>query len=191
MLLTFLQVGLISLLFRQTNIVWVATFAAIGLIREIRSVSGERIADPVLHEVGLRSGMTTLLALIRAAMLQWRKTLKTLAIYSPVGFISVLFLYWNGSIVLGNLRKDIHRIVLTGSGDKSMHRAGFFPIQVMYMTSFAVVISAPLFLHRSSLMQVVHGIRRPSLVAALLPLCLWAAGYKRYLNMRNITQNLG
>lgn len=58
--------------------------------------------DISFHETSILSSFESVIAVVQTAIVQWRMTLKYVATFCPIGIFAALFLYWNGSIVLGN-----------------------------------------------------------------------------------------
>ena len=42
-----------------------------------------------------------------------------------------------------------------------MHKAGIYPIQIFYLTSFSVAISAPLYLRKDTVESISRAFRHP------------------------------
>lgn len=120
------QLAAVSLLFRQTNIVWVAFVAGQAAIRELElpkkegKSSGGKAVDPPLwdarpgefgHFLTKLSKLTPRprtallvqapLAIARAALTQLPILAPVIAAYLPVFVAFLAFVRWNGGIVLG------------------------------------------------------------------------------------------
>ncbi|BGO95851.1 hypothetical protein NBRC10512_001435 [Rhodotorula toruloides] len=127
--------GAISLLFRQTNIVWVAFVAAQAAIRELElpkkegNSSGGKAVDPPLWDARPVHIIQTPLAILRAALTQLPTLAPAIAAYLPVFIVFLAFVRWNGGIVLG---------------DKQNHVATIHVAQLYYLIAFAGVLFAPL-----------------------------------------------
>ncbi|KAE8227334.1 hypothetical protein CF319_g184 [Tilletia indica] len=119
--------GLASLLFRQTNIIWVVFVLATSVVDALREhglqdVLAEDVSPSALFSL-LSSAFTTL---TRPAAVQ--ATGKLVAVYSPVIISFAAFLVWNGGIVLG---------------DKTNHVAALHFPQLLYFAAFTVVFGWP------------------------------------------------
>ncbi|EGU10888.1 Glycosyltransferase family 59 protein [Rhodotorula toruloides ATCC 204091] len=111
--------GAISLLFRQTNIVWIAFIAAQAAIRELELPK---------KEVKLAGGKATPFAVARVALAQLPTLAPVIAAYLPVFLAFLAFIRWNGGIVLG---------------DKQNHVATVHVAQLYYLVAFAGVLFWP------------------------------------------------
>ncbi|ORX50502.1 hypothetical protein DM01DRAFT_1324915 [Hesseltinella vesiculosa] len=134
-------VGGIAVLFRQTNIIWVAYFLVLSAIQLIRAKSPNAFQDPACSRITLSAACSTLLEFSIAFVrhLIW-------LIPHLLGFLTTIaafavFLLWNGSIVLG---------------DKTNHVAGTHLPQLLYYTSFVSFFSAPLTLPFTMLDHLMH-----------------------------------
>ncbi|RYO32574.1 hypothetical protein AA0113_g8898 [Alternaria arborescens] len=141
--------GVFALLFRQTNIFWVAVFpaglavidtlkkdapATISTSSDLRSAvqtswNDGAIYDSHVQDAGLHDVVMFLLSVVVAAL---RKPLVVLKVTLP--YITLLFLFtgfviWNGSVVLG---------------DKSAHTATIHLPQMLYIWPYITFFSAPL-----------------------------------------------
>lgn len=95
------QVGATSLLFRQTNVVWVLFIVCTSLISQLRAIG---LADPSAANSSPASLIRTLRQLVnlllKPAVL--RLSLSLVLPYAPVFLGFAAFLVWNGGIVLGD-----------------------------------------------------------------------------------------
>ncbi|KAJ1964022.1 glucosyltransferase [Dipsacomyces acuminosporus] len=148
--------GLAALLFRQTNVVWIAFIGFSAALRELhrrRGIAGR--SDALLGSV---------LQLLRWALQFDRHTLPIiLAMLAPYLLVVAafgLFLYVNQGI----------GIVL---GDKSHHEAGLHIPQAFYFVSYTMGMSAPVFLCITSPLKFVGAaLGRPANFAVGLLLCV-------------------
>lgn len=60
-----------------------------------------------------------------------------------------------------------------------MHQAGFYPIQIMYMMSFVVLMSSVSFLRRQTFSSISWLVYRPLLVTLILCTAFLCASQKR------------
>ncbi|KAE8822347.1 hypothetical protein PTNB73_09544 [Pyrenophora teres f. teres] len=144
-------IGVIALFFRQTNIFWVAVFPA-GLAvvdalkkdappstsqgRDLKSVLQEgwsegRVFDCPVQDAGPQDVFVFVISVVVAAI---RKPLVVLTVVVPYVILLVLFagfVFWNGSVVLG---------------DKSAHTATIHLPQMLYIWPYFAFFSAPLLL---------------------------------------------
>ncbi|BGP35598.1 glucosyltransferase [Rhodotorula toruloides] len=124
--------GAISLLFRQTTIIWVAFVAAQAAIRNLelpkKGDSGGRV-DPQLWDARPVHLVSTPLVVARAALTRLPALAPVIAAYLPVFLAFLAFVRWNGGIVLG---------------DKQNHVATVHVAQLYYLVAFAGVLFAPL-----------------------------------------------
>ncbi|CAD6883898.1 unnamed protein product [Tilletia controversa] len=115
--------GLSSLLFRQTNIVWVVFVLATSVVDSLRGHGFQDIlAEAVSPSAILSLVSSTFSTLTKPAALE--AIAKLVAIYSPVLISFAAFLAWNGGIVLG---------------DKTNHVAALHFPQLLYFAAFTVV----------------------------------------------------
>ncbi|BGP11613.1 glucosyltransferase [Rhodotorula toruloides] len=125
----------VSLLFRQTNIVWVAFVAGQAAIRELElpkkegKSSGGKAVDPPLWDARPALLVQAPLAIARAALTQLPILAPVIAAYLPVFVAFLAFVRWNGGIVLG---------------DKQNHVATIHVAQLYYLVAFAGMLFAPL-----------------------------------------------
>ncbi|KAK0554215.1 glucosyltransferase [Tilletia horrida] len=119
--------GLVSLLFRQTNIIWVVFILATSIVEELRR---HGLQDPLAKDVTLASIGSTVQTTF--SVLCDRKAqvaaVSIAATYSPVIAAFAGFLLWNGSIVLG---------------DKTNHVAALHFPQLLYFAAFTVFFGWP------------------------------------------------
>ncbi|XP_064472068.1 putative Dol-P-Glc:Glc(2)Man(9)GlcNAc(2)-PP-Dol alpha-1,2-glucosyltransferase [Ornithodoros turicata] len=116
--------GAASVMFRQTSIVWVAMLAGCRLLEIVEK---ECFQDVKPCEV------------IKAVVTKWIVTIKKIFRdcfgYMVVGVLFLSFIFYNGSIVLG---------------DKSAHQACFHLAQLGYFLLFTLVHASPYLLHPSA-----------------------------------------
>ncbi|KAI9839314.1 MAG: hypothetical protein M1819_003309 [Sarea resinae] len=148
--------GIQALLFRQTNIFWVAIF--LGGLEVVRTVKrcGERwqgasdaslrdvvvrswerseIWDRGASEAGIEDYVKTSLSLAAAAAANFRPVLIALIPYFALLDLFAGFVLWNGGVVLGKK-----------SGDKSNHIATLHLPQLLYLFPYMTFFSLPLLL---------------------------------------------
>ncbi|KWU41141.1 glycosyltransferase family 59 protein [Rhodotorula sp. JG-1b] len=132
-------VGAISLLFRQTNIVWVAFVAAQALIDRLRLVT-----DLVIVPVKL----------LTAALQDLPTLAPALASYLPVFAAAIAFVRWNGGHI---------------TGDKSNHVPTVHVAQVWYFLAFAAALFSPHLLGVSQLKRSILGsLQTPSRILSTI-----------------------
>ena len=133
--------GLLSLTFRQTNIVWVAFIACQSagplLLHAIHSKMLENPPRPVRFSLTLSGQFHELIEGIFYLLTEPSRlfTLILEILYQCGGYLIVwlcfaAFLVWNDGVVLG---------------DKSAHIAVFHPTQILYFSAFSLCFSAPFF----------------------------------------------
>ncbi|KAG0654607.1 glucosyltransferase [Rhodotorula mucilaginosa] len=155
--------GAISLLFRQTNIVWVAFVAAQALIDRLRlfdNKKGDFSSDPLLRDARPADLVTVPLKLLSLALQDLPALTPVLASYVPVFAAAIAFVRWNGG-----------HIVL---GDKSNHVPTVHVAQVWYFLAFAAFFFSPHLLGVSQVKQSISGsLQTPSrIVGSILALGL-------------------
>ncbi|BGP43690.1 glucosyltransferase [Rhodotorula kratochvilovae] len=126
------SLGAVSLLFRQTNIVWLAFVAAQAAISEVKrqSLLGQAgaVTDPLLADVTPVDLIRTPFSLALAAVSHLPSLFPLLGAYLPVFGAAAAFVKWNGGIVLG---------------DKANHVPTIHIAQVYYCIAFAGVFFSP------------------------------------------------
>ncbi|KAH9472418.1 hypothetical protein Pst134EA_003034 [Puccinia striiformis f. sp. tritici] len=174
--------GLWSCLFRQTNIVWVAFIAGSALVNHLRQGSNTAPSTPKRPQANrvkethrptqpydLSLTSASLLDLPRAirslvyeSLINLWSTLPLLLPYSGVVVCFVLFLLWNGGIVLG---------------DKSNHITALHIPQLYYFASFSMAFLAPVsfdvFLIRRTLKSLFGSPRSFFISCCLFITILW------------------
>ncbi|KAJ9128108.1 hypothetical protein QFC24_000399 [Naganishia onofrii] len=122
--------GLVSLLFRQTNVVWIAFTAATSILLEYAEVNDSRYAkpNPLLHISSpgelVDDIMTTPIRVLRAP----KRAIAVLTWYLPTLMLFGAFILWNGGIVLGH---------------QEMHVATLHFPQILYFLAFATILGWP------------------------------------------------
>ncbi|KAF2834010.1 alpha-1,2 glucosyltransferas-like protein alg10 [Ophiobolus disseminans] len=145
-------VGVVALFFRQTNIFWVAVFpAALSVVNALKSstpsFSSARAAtigdivrtswneaivyDCSVEEAGFQDYFILLLSVSLAALRKPFLVLRVAFPYLTLLGLFVGFVFWNGSVVLG---------------DKSAHTATIHTPQMLYIWPYIAFFSAPLLL---------------------------------------------
>ncbi|KAH8730073.1 alpha-2-glucosyltransferase Alg10 [Phaeosphaeriaceae sp. PMI808] len=143
-------IGLLALLFRQTNIFWVAVFpAGLAVIDALKASSpasqgpksgtlGEAFQEMwsqgVIHDCSVQDGgpQDYVLLIISVIFAALRKPVLVLRVASPYLVLLGLFagfVFWNGSVVLG---------------DKSAHTATIHIPQMLYIWPYIAFFSAPI-----------------------------------------------
>ncbi|GAA5982340.1 hypothetical protein JCM10908_006604 [Rhodotorula pacifica] len=143
--------GAVSLLFRQTNIVWLAFIAGQAAIARLRFASAgtgvSRLHDPLLQKARLGHLVVVPMSVILAALRNFPALLPVLASYLPVFAAALAFVRWNGGIVLG---------------DKANHVPTLHLAQVWYFLAFAAAFFAPQVLGVRPVMRALVGsVRTP------------------------------
>ncbi|BFZ62026.1 glucosyltransferase [Saitoella coloradoensis] len=137
--------SLASLTFRQTNVIWVAFVMFVSLLRDLQGEKEDGrplLVNPIaVHASFPETYLKSTWFLARTAGLHWRQTIKAVAWYVPVLAAFVVFLAWNGGIVLG---------------DKSNHIAGLHVPQLFYLAVFTAFFSFPIVLTPSLLPQFLR-----------------------------------
>ncbi|KAK4048632.1 glucosyltransferase [Microbotryomycetes sp. JL201] len=119
--------GATSLLFRQTNIIWLAYIAVVAVIRRLERTP---LYNPSLSQARLVSIPHAFFSLAQHSLIRLRQLTPLILAFVPVFSLAGAFLAWNGSIVLG---------------DKSNHIATIHAVQPLYFSAFAVAMMAPSF----------------------------------------------
>ncbi|SPO39546.1 uncharacterized protein PSFLO_05027 [Pseudozyma flocculosa] len=125
--------GAVSLLFRQTNVVWLVYIVASSLLSDL-SRAFPALHDPLASQAGLADLGRSVASVV--GILGDRRNggrLASLLLRNVAPFVPVLagvawFVRWNGSIVLG---------------DQSNHQAGVHVPQLLYFLLFATVFGWP------------------------------------------------
>jgi alpha-1,2-glucosyltransferase len=123
--------GLLSLFFRQTNVIWVAYVVGTSITLDLKARRvGRAKMDSRLPDTSAPPSLGLLLDFIKYMLYSWRRLLSSLWPYALplLGFMA--FLAWNGgSIVLG---------------DKAHHRPVFHAAQLAYYAIVAALLHEPL-----------------------------------------------
>ncbi|ORY30249.1 DIE2/ALG10 family-domain-containing protein, partial [Naematelia encephala] len=130
-------IGAWSITVRQTNVVWLAFTFAISLLYIAREEENKRTkeditvssSDPLLAD--MRSPVQIATAITQTSKLLFfvpRKVLRVVVPYLPTFLGFIIFLRWNGGIVLGH--KELHKPVL--------HTP-----QLFYFVAFSSILLAP------------------------------------------------
>ncbi|KAK0535019.1 glucosyltransferase [Tilletia horrida] len=119
--------GLASLLFRQTNIIWVVFILATSIVGTLHT---HGLSDAAASDVSPSSIIATLISAVKTLSQPQALTavVSLMATYAPVLLAFAGFLLWNGSIVLG---------------DKSNHVAALHFPQLLYFAAFSVIFGWP------------------------------------------------
>ncbi|KAL1953743.1 hypothetical protein VTO42DRAFT_2307 [Malbranchea cinnamomea] len=141
--------GLLALLFRQTNIFWVAVFiGGLKVVRTLKSLSAEckatetraiawrswdlcQVYDPSVGEAYFGDYLKASISLTLAALANIRVVLFTFVPYLAVLGAFALFVLWNGGVVLGH---------------KEFHTAGLHLPQMLYIWPYFMFFSWPIIL---------------------------------------------
>lgn len=125
------NIGVLALLFRQTNIFWVAVFPA-GLVVIDALKEHDDVFDFPVEGAGLREYFAFLLYLPRDILMKRPvAVIKAVLPYVVLLGTFAAFVIWNGGVVLG---------------DKSAHVATVHIPQMLYLWPYMVFFSAPLVL---------------------------------------------
>ncbi|GAA6062529.1 hypothetical protein JCM10212_001579 [Sporobolomyces blumeae] len=136
--------GLISLLFRQTNIVWIAFVASFAAVTEVkRSRPGAEVVDPSLARARLADVVKTPISLVASALRRPSSLVSVLRAYLPVFAVAVAFIRWNGGIVLG---------------DKTNHVATVHLPQLCYFVAFVTIFASPALVSPRSIRRAISGL---------------------------------
>ncbi|GAA5941290.1 dolichyl-P-Glc:Glc(2)Man(9)GlcNAc(2)-PP-dolichol alpha-1,2- glucosyltransferase [Sporobolomyces koalae] len=121
--------GALSLLFRQTNIVWIAFIAGLAIVTRLRESSENRLYDPLLSAARPIDLVRTPCSVIHLSLFNLRAISRIVLAYLPIFIGFLLFVVLNGGIVLG---------------DKSNHQVTLHVVQVYYFIAFSAVFTSPL-----------------------------------------------
>ncbi|GAA5944807.1 hypothetical protein JCM3775_007314 [Rhodotorula graminis] len=122
-------IGGASLLFRQTNVVWLVFIAGQAAIAQAKRVARpSEVVDPHLEGARPADLIRMPWMLARSALQHPTALVPVLGAYLPVFVLAAAFVVWNGGIVLG---------------DKSNHVPTLHVPQLYYCVSFATVFFAP------------------------------------------------
>ncbi|KAI5449085.1 glucosyltransferase [Naganishia albida] len=121
-------VGLVSLTFRQTNVVWIAFTAATAILSEY-----DAAPKPLLKISSPYDLVTELVQTPRRIINQPRRALEIFSWYLPTFAAFGVFIIWNGGIVLGH---------------QEMHVATLHFPQLLYFLAFATVMGWPVLLEK-------------------------------------------
>ncbi|KAI8636062.1 alpha-2-glucosyltransferase Alg10 [Parasitella parasitica] len=130
-------VGMVSLAFRQTNVVWLCLFMVVTIIDTLSNIgdskkndnTGVRFYNPKCSSIQQPSEMFRSIYSLTINTLKNIKTILPNIATFLLGIASfAVFLIWNGGIVLG---------------DRSNHAAGLHFPQIFYYSSFLSFFAAP------------------------------------------------
>ena len=126
-----INIGVLALLFRQTNIFWVAVFpAGLAVIDTLKE--HDDVFDFPVEDAGLRKYFAFLLYLPRDILMKRPvPVIKAVLPYVTLLGLFAGFVIWNGGVVLG---------------DKSAHVATVHIPQMLYLWPYMVFFSAPVVL---------------------------------------------
>ncbi|KAF1960228.1 alpha-1,2 glucosyltransferas-like protein alg10 [Byssothecium circinans] len=146
--MVFVVIGIIALLFRQTNIFWVAVFpAALAVVDALKENGGispaghhlktilkmgwsdGKVYDCCVESAGPQDFLIFFASLALAAIKRPFLIVKSVSPYLVLLALFVGFVVWNGSVVLG---------------DKSAHTATLHLPQMLYFWPYVVFFSVPL-----------------------------------------------
>ncbi|GAA5984007.1 hypothetical protein JCM5350_004989 [Sporobolomyces pararoseus] len=141
-------VGLCSLLFRQTNIVWLAFIAGGSVVRELRIVNSSKkkkaqLYDPLLQDARLIDLILTPYSLVYLSLHNLSTLAPILTAYLPAFFAFATFIKINGGIVLG---------------DKSNHVATVHVPQLYYFIAFSAAFLSPHLLEKNKIRKSVSSL---------------------------------
>ncbi|GAA5841062.1 hypothetical protein JCM3766R1_006654 [Sporobolomyces carnicolor] len=127
--------SVISLLFRQTNVIWIAFIAGVAVVRELRTVESTRkkkrksqLYDPLLRDARFLDLILTPYSILYLSLHHLSTLVPILLAYLPVFAGFLMFVKVNGGIVLG---------------DKSNHVATIHVPQLYYFVAFSAAFLAP------------------------------------------------
>ncbi|RIA92946.1 Glycosyltransferase Family 59 protein [Glomus cerebriforme] len=144
-------VGGISVLFRQTNIIWVCFILGTSLLAVLSPNNREsNIRGRMTYYRGINIRPNIAIQEIKNLIILSLKNFPRLSIiFFPYFLILssfIIFLKWNGGIVLG---------------DKSNHIAVLHIPQIFYFISFTAIFSAPIILKNEHVERLLNGILKP------------------------------
>ncbi|KAK7191019.1 hypothetical protein DPSP01_007809 [Paraphaeosphaeria sporulosa] len=135
--LLIINIGVLALLFRQTNIFWVAVFpAGLAVVDTLKSY--DEMLDAPVEQAGPRHYFAFLFYLPRDVLMKPIAVIKAVFPYLILLGLFGGFVLWNGGVVLG---------------DKSAHMATIHLPQMLYLWPYMVFFSLPLTL--PSLLQPI------------------------------------
>lgn len=207
----FRQFGGLSLLFRQTNVVWLAFIASTAMARRLRSRTS--LNDPSLRTatfsacpscsssrndprltVGVEVDIPgSMFSLIVSSITNISSLLPIILAYLPVFVAAGSFVYQNGGIVLGKLDQDQHHSRhatkhIVRVGDKQNHVSTLHIPQLYYFVAFTATFLSPSILSlnslRSSVLALYKGKRRIIISLTLMAIMCWTI--KHYTFVLNV-----
>ncbi|GAA5962737.1 hypothetical protein JCM3765_006186 [Sporobolomyces pararoseus] len=140
--------GTFSLLFRQTNIVWLAFIAGGSVIRKLRTVNSSKkkksqLYDPLLQDARLVDLILTPYSLVYLSLHNLSTLAPILTAYVPAFFAFTAFIKINGGIVLG---------------DRSNHVATIHIPQLYYFITFSAAFLSPHLLETNKLRKSISSL---------------------------------
>ncbi|KAM0750715.1 hypothetical protein T439DRAFT_380588 [Meredithblackwellia eburnea MCA 4105] len=132
---------LISLLFRQTNILWIVFIAASSVVHQLEPKA--ELYDLPLSKARFPDVPASLLSLLLTFLNSIPTLLPILISFVPIGAIFLSFLIWNEGIVLG---------------DKSNHIPTIHIPQLWYFIAFEVAFLSPILLSFGAVREAVGGL---------------------------------
>ncbi|GKZ36843.1 glucosyltransferase [Aspergillus brasiliensis] len=161
--LVFVVLGLVALVFRQTNIFWVAIFlGGLQVVRRLRlsskrcEASGfadiaqagwkNELYDPFVSDASIGDYFKVSVSLVVVAMNNLGSVISSALPYLLIlaGFGG--FVLWNDGVVLGRSIGRVASARLTAAGHKEYHTAGLHLPQMLYIWPYFVFFSWPLLL---------------------------------------------
>ncbi|GBB95704.1 hypothetical protein RclHR1_00260009 [Rhizophagus clarus] len=145
-------VGGISVLFRQTNIVWVCFILGTSMLTLLSSgnkgsnIRGKKMIYYRGINVRLNIAIQEINSFLALAAKNFLRLLIILFSYFLILLSFIIFLKWNGGIVLG---------------DKSNHVAVLHIPQIFYFISFTTIFSIPITLKVEHFERLLNGILKP------------------------------
>ncbi|KAI9025328.1 alpha-2-glucosyltransferase Alg10 [Phycomyces nitens] len=153
--------GIVSITFRQTNIVWVLFFMVLVIIQCLNTTKNQRghavVYNPVYSNVTQPDVVYSAKSLIVNTLSNLPMILPNILtfIVALAGF--AVFLVWNGGIVLG---------------DRSNHLAGYHIPQLFYFSSFLSFFMAPWILSIDNIKRAISFTSAKQLVLYIVGLVL-------------------
>ncbi|CAO3700330.1 unnamed protein product [Rhizopus microsporus] len=142
--------GMISLTFRQTNVIWVCLFMMLTIIE---TLSSKGLSNPSFESIdGWGTMIKSLTSLLQKTWTHIFIVLPNVIMYVVTIISFAVFLVWNGGIVLG---------------DKSNHMAGLHFPQLFYFTSFLSFFTLP-FWNTQQITQFVYQLTIKRVVYSLI-----------------------
>ncbi|GAA5867538.1 hypothetical protein JCM8547_001212 [Rhodosporidiobolus lusitaniae] len=155
-------VGVASLWFRQTNLIWLLFIAGQAAVSQLKVAAPSSVHDPLLASCSSPGLIQTPLSLLTALFRHPLALLPVLGAYLPVFCAAGAFVRWNGGIVLG---------------DKQNHVATIHVPQLYYFLAFVGVFFAPSILSPRKVGRALTGLgaspRRILTSATMLVALCW------------------